>query len=36
MKHIDIKDKDVYVMPYGGSVLPQLKETYDKLVNELK
>ena len=35
MKHVDVKDKDVYVMPYGGSVRPQLEETYNKLINEL-
>ena len=36
MKHVDIKDKDVYVIPYGGSVVPQLKEQYDKFVKELE
>lgn len=35
MKHVDVKDKDVYVIPYGGSVMPQLKEVYDRLISEL-
>lgn len=36
IKHVDVKDKDVYVIPYGGSVMPQLKDVYDKLISELK
>lgn len=36
MKNVDIKDKDVYVIPYGGSVMPQLKEVYDRNIAELK
>ena len=35
MKHADTKGKDVYVIPYGGSVVPQLKEEYDRLIREL-
>ena len=35
MKHVDIKDKDVYVIPYGGSLVPQIRETYDELLKEL-
>jgi len=35
MKHVDVKNKDVYIMPYGGSVMPQLKETYDNFIKEL-
>jgi len=35
MKYVDVKDKDVYVIPYGGSVMPQLKEAYEKLISEL-
>jgi len=35
MKHVDVKEKDVYVIPYGGSVMPQLKEVYDRLISEL-
>lgn len=35
MKHVDVKGKDVYVVPYGGSVMPQLKEVYDRLISEL-
>ena len=36
MKNVDIKDKDVYVIPYGGSVMPQLKEVYERNIAELK
>ncbi len=36
MKNVDVKDKDVYVIPYGGSVLPQLEETYAAFVEDLK
>ena len=35
MKNIDVKGKDVYVIPYGGSVLPQLRATYDRMIDEL-
>lgn len=35
MENVDVKDKDVYVIPYGGSVLPQLEETYAKFVKDL-
>lgn len=35
MKHVEVKDKSVYIIPYGGSVMPQLKEVYDKLISEL-
>lgn len=36
MKHVDTKDKDVYVIPYGGSLVPQLKEQYDDFIRELE
>ena len=36
MKHVDTKDKDVYVIPYGGSLVPQLKEQYDSFIKELE
>lgn len=31
---VDFKDKSVYVIPYGGSVMPQLKEEYDAINSE--
>lgn len=33
LKNVDFKDKDVYVMPYGGSVMPQQKADYEKFCN---
>lgn len=36
MKLVDTKDKDVYVIPYGGSLVPQLKEQYDSFIKELE
>lgn len=33
LKNVDFKDKRVYVMPYGGSVMPQMKEDYEKFCN---
>ena len=35
MKHVDIKDKDVYVIPYGGSLVPQLRDEYDSLTADI-
>ena len=35
MADIDIKDKDVYIIPYGGSVMPQLKEEYAELCSNI-
>jgi len=36
MNFVDVKDKEVYVMPYGGTVVPQLKETYKGFIEDLK
>ena len=36
MQKVDVKDKDVYVIPYGGSVIPQMKDAYEAAINELK
>mgnify|MGYP005797803047 CR=1 FL=1 len=35
MKEVDLAGKDVYVIPYGGSVMPQLREDYNRYVAEL-
>ena len=35
MKHVDIKDKDVYVIPNGGSLVPQLQEEYDRFAADI-
>lgn len=35
MKHVDVRGKDVYVIPYGGSVRPQLEDKYRQLLDEL-
>lgn len=35
LKSIDFKDKDIYIMPYGGSVMPQIREDYDRLCEEI-
>ena len=32
---VDFKDKDVYIMAHGGSVMPQLEEDYEKLCNDI-
>ena len=32
---IDFKDKDVYIMPYGGSLMPQMKEDYARFSTEI-
>ena len=34
LKEVDCQDKDVYIIPYGGSVLPQLKGDYDRICRE--
>ena len=34
LSHVDFENKDVYIMPYGGSVMPQLKEIYTRICNE--
>lgn len=36
MKHVDTKDKDVYIIPYGGSLVPQLKKDYELFIKELE
>lgn len=36
LQEVDFKDKDVYIMPYGGSVMPQLKDDYNKICFETK
>lgn len=35
MAQIDLRDKDVYIIPYGGSVMPQLKEDYERISNDI-
>lgn len=35
LKQVDFKGKDVYIIPNGGSVMPQLKEDYDYLCKNL-
>lgn len=34
LKGVDFKGKSVYVIPYGGSVMPQLKDEYDAINSE--
>ena len=34
LSHVDFENKDVYIMPYGGSVMPQLKEIYTRICSE--
>ena len=34
LKNVDFTDKDVYIMPYGGSVMPQLKSIYNRICSE--
>gem|GEM_PF-5778202 len=36
MKNVDLNGKDVYVIPYGGSLVPQLQETYMEFIDDLK
>lgn len=36
MRHVDVENKEICVIPYGGSVLPQLHETYDELIKDIK
>ncbi len=35
LAQVDFKDKDVYIIPNGGSVMPQLKEDYERLCGNL-
>ncbi len=34
LENVDFKDKDVYIMPYGGSVMPQLESIYSRICSE--
>lgn len=36
LRQVDFKGKDIYIIPYGGSVLPQLKEDYKRICREAK
>lgn len=36
MRHVDVEDKEVCVIPYGGSVMPQLRQTYEELIEDIK
>ena len=36
MRHVDVENKEICVIPYGGSVLPQLHETYDEPIKDIK
>lgn len=35
VSEIDFKDKDVYIMPYGGSLMPQMQEDYARFSTEI-
>lgn len=35
LSQVDFKNKDVYIIPYGGSVMPQLKEEYTALCKNI-
>ena len=35
LSKVDFKNKDVYIIPYGGSVMPQLKEEYAELCSNI-
>lgn len=35
LSQVDFTDKDIYVIPNSGSVMPQLKEDYDRLCGNL-
>ena len=35
LSKVDFKNKDVYIIPYGGSVMPQLKEEYVELCSNI-
>lgn len=34
-ENINFENKDIYIIPYGGSVMPQLKEDYKKLSDDI-
>ena len=36
MEQVDLSGKDVYVIPYGGSVMPQLQKDYTQFISELQ
>ncbi len=36
MKNVDVKGKDVYIIPYSGNVVPQVRETYERFIEDLK
>lgn len=35
LSQVDFTEKDVYIIPYGGSVMPQLKDEYTELCNNI-
>ena len=35
LSQVEYKDKDVYIIPYGGSVMPQLKDEYAELCSNI-
>lgn len=35
LSEIDFKNKDVYIMPYGGSLMPQMQEDYARFSEEI-
>lgn len=35
LSQVDFKNKNVYIIPYGGSVMPQLKEEYTELCKNI-
>ncbi len=35
LSEIDFRDKDVYIMPYGGSLMPQMQEDYARFSAEI-
>lgn len=35
LAQVDFRDKDVYIIPYGGSVMPQLKDEYTELCKNI-
>ena len=36
LKRIDFKGKDIYIMPYGGSVMPQVETDYRELCKNIE
>jgi len=33
--NVDFKDKDIYIMPHGGNVMPQLNDDYESLCKDI-